>query len=356
NVPGAAVPSPIPDGKGGAYFACNITGPSDFDGIPVTTTGGIDFVLGHYDSTGQPVWAKSFGGISDDYVRSIAQDVDGNLLAVGYFENSINFGPLTLDSSGGQDVLVGKVATDGAFIWAAQAGGANDDTALSVAADSSRNVSIVGSFSAAAAFGPSSLSSSGGADGFVAHLRAATVVPASSISYYVRKPDSTLLVLKGKQCAEAQVNGTSDRDAGVALLFGEPAKIRATYGASLWGYPTSVNDIASLVQDFVIGYYNALQADRTAHVRIVVTTSNYGNNVTALHGAAWAQMVDDLALWVLAQGYSGQVDIAGGSNIEPDWNGAATTRAWVDGYASVAHRFMYNVGAASGCPGAGGLI
>lgn len=172
NVPGAAVPSPVPDGNGGAYFACNIMGPSDFDGMPVTTVGGVDFVLGHYDLTGLSMWAKSFGGTGDDYVRSIAQDADGNLSAGGSFENTINFGTSSLNSSGGADILVSKFAPDGTFIWAARAGGVSEDTALCVAADRSGNVSLVGSFSGTAAFGTTSKSSSGGTDAFVARLAA----------------------------------------------------------------------------------------------------------------------------------------------------------------------------------------
>jgi hypothetical protein len=108
------------------------------------------------------------------------------------------------------------------------------------------------------------------------------------------------------------------------------------------------------VESFVIGYYNALGSHSTLHARIVIATSNSGNTVTAAHGQAWAQLVDSVAAWVISQGYAGQVDIAGGTNIEPGFNAFSLAKNWVDGYASVSpQRFLYNLGAAEGCPQSG---
>src|SRR5262249_51272426 len=116
-----------------------------------------------------------------------------------------------------------------------------------------------------------------------------------------------------------------------------------------------------------------LGTNNKLHIRIVIATSNGttqcgGNQVTFGHGQAWAQMVNSVVAWVISQGYSGQVDIAGGSDMEASdatwpttaacgaagklqWAGPQDTRTWVDGYASVhPQRFLYNVGDAGGCP------
>jgi hypothetical protein len=88
-------------------------------------------------------------------------------------------------------------------------------------------------------------------------------------------------------------------------------------------------------------------------VRVAIVTSNYNPNgtVTNGHGMAWAQMVNDVANWVIANRYSSQVDVAGGTDIELLWSQPATAQAWVDGYASVAaHRFLYVLGSLEGCP------
>jgi hypothetical protein len=130
------------------------------------------------------------------------------------------------------------------------------------------------------------------------------------------------------------------------------------------------------VEDFASGYYHALGTNNTLHVRIVVATSNGttmcgGSQVASGHGQAWAQMINSVASWVIGQGYSGQVDIAGGSDMEASadvwppgspcnsasqrqWAGPDETRNWVDGYSAVAaRRFLYDVGNAGGCPQSG---
>ena len=187
----------------------------------------------------------------------------------------------------------------------------------------------------------------------VGELTAATTVPPSTTSYYVRTTDSKTLRDQGALLAQAQIATGTAQDNVVALLFGGPTfdAVSQAYGASLWGHQSTVSDIASLAQDFIIGYYNALGTHTNLHVRLVLATSNSGKNVTSNHGKAWAQMVNSVASWVIAQGYVAQVDIAGGTNIELGFNAFAATSNWVNGYASVTpNRFLYDLGAAEGCP------
>jgi len=129
---------------------------------------------------------------------------------------------------------------------------------------------------------------------------------------------------------------------------------RGQTGATLWYYPSPLSDIKDFVKDFVIGYYGSLGSNQNTHVRIIIATNNSGASLTYapyVLGQAWAQMVNDVAAWVVDQRYSGRVDIAGGSDMETDYDSPAVTRAWVDGYASVSpQRFLYDVGDAAGCP------
>lgn len=196
----------------------------------------------------------------------------------------------------------------------------------------------------------------------VGEITAATTVPPSTTSYYVTSQRSTTLFNMGRDLALSQVAAGVSQDTVVALLFGapvfgQPRLPAGTYGASLWGHPTSVADIASLVEAFATGYYNSLGTNRNVHVRIIIATNSSGNQATSQHGQTWAQMVNDVASWVLGKGYSGQIDIAGGNNIElgaSPWATPLRTRSWVDGYASVfPQRLLYDVAAADGCPTTG---
>ena len=209
----------------------------------------------------------------------------------------------------------------------------------------------------------------------VGEITAAITAPPFTTSWYVSSGKSSTLKSMGQQLASQQVAAGGAQDSVVSLLFKAPTFNPNTgvFGAVGPNAPTSLSTIATLVEAFASGYYNATGTNKTLHVRIVIATSNGttqcgGNQVTFAHGKAWADMVNAVATWVMGQGYSGQVDIAGGSDMElanttwdskakcgatgkPVWAGPADTRAWVDGYSSVQpRRFLYDVGDAGGCP------
>ena len=196
-------------------------------------------------------------------------------------------------------------------------------------------------------------------------ITAATTVPPFTTSFYVTTTKSSTLFNMGRDLAHRQIAEGIAQDSVVALLFGAPTLKGGEYGATGFGSSIPVSEVATLVEDFATGYYNSLGTNQTLHVRIVIGTSNAttqlgGNQVTFAHGQAWAQMVKTVASWAVSQGYAGQVDIAGGSDMELSsstrkdgslvWASPGDTRAWVDGYSSVfPQRFLYDVGDAGGC-------
>src|SRR5207244_6216601 len=89
------------------------------------------------------------------------------------------------------------------------------------------------------------------------------------------------------------------------------------------------------------------QANQNMHVRIVIATNNSASTVTFNQGQEWAKMVNDAASRIRTRGYAGRIDIAGGNDMEPDFNDPQSTRDWVDGYASIVpHRYLYTLAAA----------
>jgi hypothetical protein len=203
-------------------------------------------------------------------------------------------------------------------------------------------------------------------------LTAVTSAPLPTTSYYVTSARSSIFRNLGRDLATSQLATGAAQDSSIALLFRAPTYKNGEYGVAIAGTFTSLSTITALAEAFASGYYNALGNNKTDHARIIVTTSNGttmcgGNQVTYGHGRAWAQMINTIATWIVAQGYSGQVDVAGGSDMELDsatwpptapcgaggnlvWAGPADTRQWVDGYASVfPRRYLYNLGDAAGC-------
>jgi hypothetical protein len=170
------------DSSGNVYTTGFFEGTVDFDPGAGTTTltsaGSADVFVSKLDSSGALVWAKSFGGASNDVGRSIAVDSSGNVYTTGFFEGTVDFDPgagtSNLTSAGGADVFVSKLNSSGVLVWAKSFGGASLDVGISIAVDSSGNVYTTGYFQGTADFDPgagtSNLTSAGDFDIFVSKL------------------------------------------------------------------------------------------------------------------------------------------------------------------------------------------
>ena len=90
-------------------------------------------------------WSHIFGDGSSQFVNDVAYDAQGNLFAVGSFSGTLNLGGDPLISSG-NDVFVAKFDPQGNHLWSHRYGDAAQETATSVAVDSTNNIVVVGSF------------------------------------------------------------------------------------------------------------------------------------------------------------------------------------------------------------------
>jgi hypothetical protein len=84
--------------------------------------------------TGQMIWQQTYGGTGDDAASEIITTVDGNLLLAGYTSNG----------SGGKDVFLVKVDTDGNLIWQKNYGGSSDDYAEDLFQDTDGTIWVNG--------------------------------------------------------------------------------------------------------------------------------------------------------------------------------------------------------------------
>jgi hypothetical protein len=121
-------------------------------------------------STSGP-WAKRFGGTSGDQVLDVATDAAGNIVVVGSFRSTANFGGTNLVSPGGMDMFVAKYSASGAHLWSKRVGSSGDDVAQTVAIDGTGAIVVGGYFASASIdFGGGGHSNAltGVWDGFVA--------------------------------------------------------------------------------------------------------------------------------------------------------------------------------------------
>jgi hypothetical protein len=125
-----------------------------------TSKGGIDIFLSKFDPSGDFLWAKTWGGSSDDEGYHVAIDGSANPYVTGCFFGSVDFDPGSgVDShisNGDHDVFLGKFDSSGDFLWAVTWGGIYSDKGYGVAADDSGNAHVTGYFSDTVDFDPGS--------------------------------------------------------------------------------------------------------------------------------------------------------------------------------------------------------
>ncbi|HEV7347167.1 SBBP repeat-containing protein [Telluribacter sp.] len=155
------------DEQGGIIFTGIFYGNATFSPSNITSVGSGDVFVGKLSSQGDFVWVTQAGGQNTDYALDIAVDKHGNSYICGYFIGPTKFGETNLNIYGGLDIFVAKINNEGTFLWAKSAGGNFEDIAKSITVDSNGNVYLTGSFSDSARFGSSTLLSKGSKDIFI---------------------------------------------------------------------------------------------------------------------------------------------------------------------------------------------
>ncbi len=108
-----------------------------------------DIFLFKFDSNGNALWGKSFGGASHDVARSLMIDKDDNLIMAGVFKSpEIKFGQYSLKNTdtSTNNVFITKLSSQGDVLWAKSLGGKGEEYCRSVAVDISGNSYICGYF------------------------------------------------------------------------------------------------------------------------------------------------------------------------------------------------------------------
>jgi len=120
----------------------------DFGGGALTNAGSYDIYLAKFDSNGNHLWSKRFGGSGYyDVGQSVSVDSSGNVYITGVFSsNTIDFGGGPITRVGGYDIFLAKFDTNGNYIWSKRFISGSYNGYQSVYVDSSDNVYITGVF------------------------------------------------------------------------------------------------------------------------------------------------------------------------------------------------------------------
>ena len=157
------------DGAGNVLVTGDFLGTVDFGGGPLTSAGGNDIFVAKYDASGTHVWSQRFGiFLNGDRGLGIAVDGAGNVLVTGYFQGSVDFGGGPLAFAGGSDIFVAKYDPGGTHIWSQRFGDTGFDQGNGIAVDAANNVLVIGEFLGTVDFGGGPLTSAGQIDIFAA--------------------------------------------------------------------------------------------------------------------------------------------------------------------------------------------
>jgi hypothetical protein len=128
------------DPSGNIYIGGTFTGVNvDFDPGPDTEyhssldgTGNRDCFLTKFESDGDHLWAKTWGGVgNEDWTKGVATDSSGYAYAVGYYRSATcNLDPDGTDirtNAGGIDIFLSKFDSTGDYIWGRNLGGTSYD-------------------------------------------------------------------------------------------------------------------------------------------------------------------------------------------------------------------------------------
>lgn len=129
---------------------------SSFDSDPgpnvkiLTSNGLYDGFVQKFDKFGNLLWARTFGGISQDRAEDLAIDEQGNVYLTGSFENSVNFNPQgtaqLVNAIGSTDIFILKLDKNGDFLWVKTMGGLSSERGNSIILDMEGNPVVTGYF------------------------------------------------------------------------------------------------------------------------------------------------------------------------------------------------------------------
>ena len=160
----------ILDANGNSYITGYFMATAIFGADTLTSNGSYDTYVAKLDTIGNWLWARGAGGSSVDIGSGVSVDANGNSYSTGRFKGTAPFGADTLISSGNYDAYIAKIDADGNWQWAIQAGGSNYDSGSSIRVDANGNSYVTGAFKETATFGADTLTSSGGYDVYVAKI------------------------------------------------------------------------------------------------------------------------------------------------------------------------------------------
>lgn len=229
----------------------NFYGTVNFGGADLVSAGSSDIFIAKFSSAGSHLWSRRIGGTSLDYPSDVAIDAAGNIIVIGNFSGTVDFGGGNLVSAGSSDIFLAKYYTGGAHQWSQRFGSTGNDAGAGVAIDAGGDVYMTGSFQLTVNFGGGALVSVGNNDVIVAGYSSTGAHQWSQRYGGILSDTATDIVLvegdvvvTGGFSGSANFGGGNLVSAGVQDIF--LARYSSATGAHQWSnrYGGTFNDYA----------------------------------------------------------------------------------------------------------------
>lgn len=163
------------DAAGNLLLIGTFGGTIDFGGQPLVGTGNTMFLAAIKGFDGERLWSRAFNSSVAITPHAVAADAGGNVLVAGIYDGTVSVGGEAHTSVAGPDAFIAKLNSAGIYVWSKSWGSDGVQRISSVGADANGDVYVAGSFENGMMLPDGSVvTSKGGRDPFIAKLDGTT--------------------------------------------------------------------------------------------------------------------------------------------------------------------------------------
>ena len=135
------------DPTGAIFIVSAFTGMLDFGGSALVSKGRYSIALAKLDPNGCHLWSRSFGDDGYYVPECFAVAPDGRVVVAGRFAGSLDFGGGRVECQSSQtDIFLASVSSQGEYLWAKRFGGPSEQQTRSIAINGDGKVALGGVF------------------------------------------------------------------------------------------------------------------------------------------------------------------------------------------------------------------
>lgn len=159
---GGTAPRVVVDQNDDIVLISGFDGDIDLGGGTLTSAGSQDVLVAKLAPDGSHLWSKRFGDADDQAPHDVDVDADGNILVLGVCRGTLDFGDGPLACGSQEDIFVAKLDPDGNTLWSKRFGSAGLQVATELAVDrATGEIVLLGVFENTINFGGSTLVATG---------------------------------------------------------------------------------------------------------------------------------------------------------------------------------------------------